>query len=315
MWRSEAPGPITFEPIFFDRIWGGHKLASFYGKKIPRDRLIGESWEIVDRAETQSIVSSGPLSGRSLHDLWANFRREIFGETGDAPRFPLLIKLLDCREKLSLQVHPPADRAARLGGEPKTECWYIADASPDSNLYMGLRKAVTPELVRKAIAAGTAADLIHALPAKTGDAFLIPSGRIHAIGGGTLIVEIQQNSDTTFRVFDWNRTDENGQARQLHLEEAMTCIDFNDCQPEALIQKGERILSHGLFTIERWQLQTPRELVSPGIFAIVFCLTGSIRCGEAQFRAGDFFLLPAAAKTRAVEALERNSSLLRITIQ
>ena len=307
-------GPITFEPVFFERIWGGQRLASHYGKTIPGDRPIGESWEVVDRPEAQSIVKTGPLAGRSLHDLWVNFRAEIFGGTRDAPRFPILIKLLDCEEKLSLQVHPPAEAASALDGEPKTECWYIADASPEAGLYLGLRTPTTPDGFRDALNNGSAAELVHRLPVKTGDAFLIPSGRIHAVGAGNLIVEVQQNSDTTFRVYDWNRKDLAGKTRGLHVKEAMQCIDFNDSEPKALVSEGETIVSHELFKIDRWQLQTAREFAPLGKFAIGFCLTGSVRCTDLTFRPGDFFLLPAAAELRNIETEQHDTSLLRITI-
>lgn len=307
-------GPITFEPIFVERVWGGQKFASLYGKKIPNDCPIGESWEIVDRAEAQSIVASGPLAGRSLHDLWVNLRSGLFGNIADTPRFPLLIKLLDCQEKLSLQVHPPPETATALEGEPKTECWYIADASPAAELYLGLRKPTAPAAFRDALEKGSATELIRRLPARSGDAFFIPSGRIHAIGAGNLIVEVQQNSDTTFRVYDWDRKDVGGKTRQLHIEEAMRCIDFTDCEPESLIPDGETIVSHELFRMERWELRAPREFASPGMFAIGFCLAGSIKCGDISFHAGDFFLLPATTDSRTVEPMEQHSSVLKITV-
>ncbi len=307
-------GPITFEPIFVERIWGGQKLASFYGKQIPCDRPIGESWEIVDRAEAQSIVNTGPLAGRSLHDLWINLRPEIFGEVRDALRFPLLVKLLDCQDKLSLQVHPSQTVAANLGGEPKTECWYIADASPDAEVYLGLRALIAPEALKNALTTDSAAEFVHRVPVASGDAFLIPSGRIHAIGAGNLIVEVQQNSDTTFRVHDWNREDSSGKQRQLHIEEAMRCIDFDDREPKAPAPDGETLISDELFNMERWLLQHPREIAPPGIFAIIFCLAGSLRHGANHFRPGEFFLLPAATERRTIEPGQQDTSLLRITI-
>lgn len=314
MSRIQLPGPISFEPLFFERIWGGQRLASFYRKNIPADRRIGESWEMVDRADAQSMVKSGPLTDRSLHDIWVNFRPEIFGKAPDTPRFPLLIKLLDCQKKLSLQVHPPTDVATALGGEPKTECWYVAEASSSAELYLGFHETVEPEQFRKAIESGVVAELTHRIPVKTNDAFLVPSGRIHAIGAGNLILEVQQNSDTTYRVFDWNRKDEAGQSRRLHVDEAMKCIDFDDRQPGPMVSKGETILSHELFAIERWKLDRSRELVPAGIFAVSFCLSGSVSCGPTTFQAGDFFLLPASCEARIVSPIDQNSSLLRITI-
>jgi len=297
-----------------ERIWGGRKLETLYGKKIPPGKRIGESWEIVDRPEAQSIVQDGPLAGRSLHNLWANFRREVFGRVPDSPRFPLLIKLLDCREKLSLQVHPPPDVANALGGEPKTEAWFIADAVPDAELYLGLREPMEPQRFEAALNSGSATELVQRLHVKTGDAFLIPSGRMHAIGGGAVIVEVQENSDTTYRVFDWNRVDEAGRARELHIAQAMRCIDFGDCNPAPIAADGESLVSHDSFAINRWRIQSQRELAPLGTFAIACCLAGKLECAGSSFHAGEFFLLPAAVTTRVVRNLDSTSELLRITV-
>src|SRR5881227_906021 len=136
--------PVVFEPIFKERIWGGQKLAAFFRKRLPANKRIGESWEIVDRPEAQSIVREGPLSGRSLHDLWATFREELFGKVPDTPRFPLLIKLLDAQEKLSLQVHPPQEIAESLGGEAKSEFWYVVAAEPNAEIFVGLLNSMMP---------------------------------------------------------------------------------------------------------------------------------------------------------------------------
>lgn len=307
------PGPIIFESIFFERIWGGQKLSSLYGKQIPCDRSIGESWEFVDRAEAQSIVKSGPLAGRSLHDLWVNLRSEIFGGVPDAPRFPLLIKLLDCEETLSLQVHPPREVATALHGEAKTECWYIADASPQAELYIGLREQTSPAGFRDALNEGSITNLVHRLPVRTGDAFLIPSGTIHAIGAGNLIVEVQQNSDTTFRIYDWDRKDSDGNPRDLHIEEAMRCIDFSHQESPALVTNGETLVNHELFKVERWQLEGARQFSPPGKFAIGFCLSGSINCAM-PLRLGEFFLWPASMELRTIEPAQPDTSLLKITI-
>jgi len=310
----DLQAPLTFEPIFMERVWGGRQLATLYGKRLPPGKQIGESWEIVDRAETQSIVRNGPLAGRSLHDLWVNFRQEIFGGIREAPRFPLLVKLLDCREKLSLQVHPPVRVANSLGGESKTEAWFIAHAAPDAELYLGLQKPIARETFEAALPSGRAAELVQRLRVKTGDAFLIPSGRMHAIGEGNLIVEVQENSDTTYRVFDWNRVDEAGQPRQLHIKQALRCIDFTDCSPAPIAANNESIISHDLFSIDRWQIDSGRELAPPGTFAISCCLSGELECGGSLFRAGEFFLLPAKAANRVVRNVGSSSELLRITV-
>ena len=180
--------PLIFEPIFQERIWGGRKLAELFGKNLPPGKRIGESWEIVDRPEAQSIVREGPLSGRSLHDLWVNFGEELFGKVPDVPRFPLLIKLLDAQEKLSLQVHPPQEIAESLGGEAKTEFWYVAAAEPNAEIFVGLGKSMTRDQFEDALHSGTVADCVHPIRMKSGDAMFLPSGRFHAIGAGNLLV-------------------------------------------------------------------------------------------------------------------------------
>src|SRR5881394_601197 len=144
-----------------ERIWGGSKLAEVFGKKLPAGKRIGESWEIVDRPEAQSVVANGPLKNKTLHELWSQHRREIFGNISNAPRFPLLIKLLDAQEKLSLQVHPPKKVAAKLGGEPKTECWYVAAAEPDAELFVGLKRSISRDQFEKSLRSGSVADEVH----------------------------------------------------------------------------------------------------------------------------------------------------------
>src|SRR5467141_2356134 len=254
-----SDSPVVFEPIFKERIWGGHNLAASFGKKLPANKRIGESWEIVDRPEAQSIVREGALAGRSLHDLWVNFREELFGAVPDAPRFPLLIKLLDAQEKLSLQVHPPPEIAESLGGEAKTEFWYVFAAEPNAEIFVGLRKSMTRDQFEDALHSGTVADCLHAIRMKNGDAMFLPSGRFHAIGAGNLLVEVQQNSDTTYRVFDWNRSDDDGAQRSLQIEEALQSIDFNDFEPEVIPPVGERLVQCPHFAVEKWQLASARR--------------------------------------------------------
>src|ERR1051326_3493488 len=246
-----AHSPLLFTPIFQERIWGGRKLESLFGKKVPPGQRIGESWEIVDRPEAQSVVTNGALKGKTLHELWSQHRQQIFGDVPDTPRFPLLIKLLDAEDKLSLQVHPPRKIAAKLDGEPKTECWYVADAEPNAEIFVGFKRSTSRDEFEKALRAGSVADHVHSIRVRQGDAMFLPAGRFHGIGGGNVLVEIQQNSDTTYRVFDWNRTDDRGRARELHVEQALECIDFNDIAPKLLEPKGEQLVKHELFEIQK----------------------------------------------------------------
>ena len=312
--RAEIESPLTFQPIFMERVWGGRRLESEFGKKLPSKGPIGESWEIVDRPEAQSIVRDGPLNGKTLHELWTQYRDEIFGEVADSPRFPLLLKLLDARDKLSLQVHPPKNLADRLKGEPKTEFWYVAAADPRAELYLGFRKSITRHQFERALRDGTAADHVHTIRVRTGDAVFLPAGRFHGVGAGTLLIEVQQNSDTTYRVFDWNRLDDKGNPRQLHIDQALQCIDLDDVRPELLHPEGDLLLRYDLFEVRKWNLDLPREVAPCGQFAIVCCLTGSIRCARANLDPGEFFLVPAQSQDRQLHPGTEGTTLLRITI-
>jgi len=306
--------PLVFEPIFMERVWGGRRLEALYGKQLPHAALIGESWEIVDRPEAQSVVHEGPLRGATLHELWSKHRAEIFGEVPDAPRFPILCKLLDAQENLSLQVHPSRAIAKKLGGESKSELWYIASAAPKARLYAGVKKGATREAFTKAVEQGKVEKHLHALDVKAADAIYLPSGRMHALGAGVVLVEIQENSDTTYRIYDWDRSKKGRAARQMHIAEAMECIDFKDVEPALLQPKGELLVHNELFVIEKWNLAEAREIAEPGRFAIVVCLTGKIECAGKQFNPADFFLVPAQQADRLVRPLEGDSSLLRVML-
>ncbi len=312
MTKLQLTQPLIFEPIFMERVWGGRRLESLYGKRLPSAALIGESWEIVDRPEAQSVVHEGPLRGATLHELWCKHREEIFGKVPDTSRFPILAKLLDAQENLSLQVHPPRTIAPKLGGESKSELWYIANAAPKARLYAGVRKGTTPEVFRKALEQGKVEKHLHAIELKTGDAIFLPSGRMHALGAGNVLVEIQENSDTTYRIYDWNRAKKGRAPRQMHLKEAMQCVDFSDVEPALLSPKSESLVTSELFEIDKWDLARAREVVDRGRFAIVVCLTGGVECAGRQFKPGDFFLVPAQLEDRVVRPVGENVSLLRV---
>jgi len=314
MSRNEFATPLAFQPIFIERMWGGRRLESEFHKKLPPQKRIGESWEIVDRPEAQSVVVAGPLRGRTLHELWTQHRQKIFGDVADTPRFPLLIKILDAQEKLSLQVHPPESVAPKLGGEPKTEFWYVAGADPGAELFLGFHEPVTRQQLEDALREGTLADHVHKIRGHAGDAVFLPAGRFHAVGAGNLLIEIQQNSDTTYRLFDWNRVDDKGKPRQLHLDQALQSINFDDVQPGLLRAQDELLISHSLFEIRKWNLNEAREAAPLGQIAIICCLTGNLNCAKAKLAPGEFFLIPAHLKDRQLKPLGPNTSLLRVTI-
>lgn len=306
--------PIVFEPLYMQRVWGGRELERVYGRKLPDAAPYGESWEIVDREKEQSVVRGGRFDGLTLHELWGGHREEIFG--GGWPeggRFPLLIKVLDARDDLSIQVHPPAALAPSMGGEPKTEMWYIAGADDGAKLYAGLKSGVTREDFEKAIGDGSVAEVVHALHPRAGDSIFIPSGRLHAIGAGFLIHEIQQNSDTTYRVFDWNRPGLDGKPRELHVEESLASIDFDDHEPALDRARGNVIAECEYFRVEKLALAAGGKAGTgdPGRFAIFSVAEGAARCGGRDFGKGDFFLLPKGGDD--VVATE-DSVVLRTTL-
>jgi mannose-6-phosphate isomerase len=201
---------------------------------------------------------------------------------------------LDARDKLSLQVHPPAAFAAELGGEPKTEMWYIAEASPGAILHVGLKKDVSRQTFQEAIRSGTVADCVHSLQVRAGDSIFIPSGRLHAIGAGLLIHEIQQNSDTTYRVFDWNRTGLDGKPRELHMEASLASIDFSDIEPRIGQARGQVIAECEYFRVEKVSLGAGQSTGNSEAerFSIFSVAEGAVDCGNHRFGRGDFFLLP-----------------------
>ncbi|MFT5413433.1 MAG: mannose-6-phosphate isomerase [Verrucomicrobiales bacterium] len=305
--------PIRFRPLYMQRVWGGRSLEAVYGRELPATEVpFGESWELVDRPEAQSVVDGGELDGLSLHDLWSDHRDAIFGR-GEGERFPLLVKVLDAREKLSIQVHPPAGVAEALGGEPKTEMWYIADAEPDAVLYVGLKSGVSKEDFVAGVAAGTTENQVHQVAAKKGESIFIPSGRLHAIGAGLLIYEIQQNSDTTYRVFDWNRVGLDGKPRDLHVDESIACIDFEDIEPGMDSPDGELLAECPEFRVERWELNEEREAAPEGQFAIIAVVEGDVNCGNQSFVSGDFFLIPASG-SGSIGPRDGQAIILRTTI-
>ncbi|HEV2842137.1 MAG TPA: type I phosphomannose isomerase catalytic subunit [Chthoniobacterales bacterium] len=306
--------PLVFQPIFMERVWGGRRLESVFGRRLPPAVRIGESWEIVDRPEAQSVVHDGPLRGLTLHALWRKHREEVFGSIPDAPRFPILAKLLDAQENLSLQVHPPAAIARELGGEAKSEFWYIADAAPGAEIFVGLKKNSTRGEFVKALKHGKVLSHAHQIPVETGDAMFLPSGRLHAVGAGNLIVEIQQNSDTTYRVYDWDRGKKGGAERKMHIAEALQCIDFSDREPALVRPESESFVRDSIFEVEKWLLDEKRDVAPNGSFAVVVCLTGALECAGVAFKPGDFFLVPGQLEDRAVRPVSENVSLLRVTV-
>jgi mannose-6-phosphate isomerase len=309
--------PVFFEPIAMERVWGGRRLESSLGKTLPAGMPIGELWEVVDREDAQSRVAAGEFQGRTLHDLWTTERDRIFGPAYAAhpsPRFPLLVKLLDASEKLSVQVHPPQHMAATLGGEPKTEVWYFLETTPAANIYAGLTKGTTRAEFELRLRGGGVELTLHDIPVHNGESIFIPSGRLHAIGAGNVIIEIQQNSDTTYRVFDWNRTGLDGKPRALHIEQSLASIDFQDFEPEVKSAADPLVTDCPFFRVEKTTLCEPSDLRPSGRFALAVPLDQPVLCGSREFGRGQFFLIPAEGSDLAVSPVHKKASMLVATL-
>ncbi|HWA24411.1 MAG TPA: type I phosphomannose isomerase catalytic subunit [Lacunisphaera sp.] len=301
---------FRFSPIYQERVWGGRGLEAFLGRKIPGAGPIGESWELVDRPEAQSIVADGPFAGKSLRGLIAGGGAEIMGPRWPAKRpFPILVKWLDCRERLSLQVHPPAAVAAQLGGEPKTENWYVARAEAGAAVLAGLKPGVDVAAFRAALENNTAETLVHRLPTVAGDSLLIRSGVMHAIDGGNLILEIQQNSDTTYRVYDWGRVGLDGKPRAMHVEQSMASLAANTAgTPQLVHPAGKttlladchefRITRHRLAAREKMEFRAGEQA------RILSIVSGQLVSPEGTLAAGDNVLLPYAGSFAGVAGVE-----------
>lgn len=318
---------LTFEPIFKERIWGGRNLEQLYAKRLPPNLPIGESWEISDRPGDESIIAAGPWTGKTLHQIMLERPVKLLGPLPEMPkRFPLLIKIIDAREKLSLQVHPPALQAAQLGGEPKTEMWYVAQAGPAAELFAGLKRGVTRAEFEKQLADGAVANCFHRIPVKAGDALFLPSGCVHALGAETMVFEIQQNSDTTYRVFDWNRLDADGRPRPLHLAQSLASIDFADFEPSLLPaatfpgHPGTiRPLVHDkLFQVSLRRLKSGGALAAGGgRMTILAVVEGALRVhagGQSTaLPAGGFCLIPACCRDAMAQA-EADVAFLQVQL-
>lgn len=313
---TQAPSFIRFQPIYQTRVWGGRVLETRFGRELPdKETPFGESWEISAREEADSEVVGGALAGKTLRQLWGDpsLKPQIFGlKAPEGERFPLLFKILDARDKLSIQVHPPASVADELGGEPKTEVWYIAHAEPGAELYVGVEPGVDEKSFREALEQGVAEKAVHAIPVETGQHIFIPSGRLHAIGAGLLIYEIQQNSDTTYRVYDWNRTGLDGKPRDLHIEESLKCIDFTDVSPGMDEPQGSLLCECEHFRLERHVVGEGDSLagVTAGRFAVITVVAGKLRAGDEVFGEGDFFLVSAGEEGELPKAVEGAEVLL-----
>jgi mannose-6-phosphate isomerase len=297
--------PLRFESILREYLWGGRRLEQF-GKQLGAGDHYAESWEIVDHGADQSVVASGPLAGRTLHELVTDHGAALFGRHHPQPQFPLLFKLLDAQQTLSVQVHPNDEQAARLTPPDlgKTEAWVVLATEPGGKIYAGLKAGVDRAQLESAVQRGACDECLHVFEPSVGDCIPIEAGTVHAIGAGLVIAEIQQASDTTFRLFDWNRVDRDGKPRPLHVEAALNTIDFargpvNSRVPQLVREEPrvERLVSCDKFTLDRWRTAGPASFAVDGRFHILSVIEGEVQLAAVRenylFRRGDSVLVPA----------------------
>ncbi|MFU0800457.1 MAG: mannose-6-phosphate isomerase, class I [Xylanivirga thermophila] len=311
--------PLIFEPVLKERIWGGTTLHAKYGRELPSDK-VGESWDVACHKNGMSKISNGELKGKTLKEVIDEYGKDLLGkdlQDKHIKKFPLLIKILDATDVLSVQVHPDDEYAkVHENGElGKTEMWYIIDAKPGAKLVYGVKEDTTKEQFEKAIKAGKLEEYLNTIDVAPGDVVYIPAGMVHAIGAGILICEVQQNSDTTYRVYDWNRVDDTGKARELHIKQALDVIDFEGKHSTEKVmglsrQKGESQVTYYVankyFAMEKLDvIHELEQQVNGERFFILTVVEGEGKIvyfgGTQEFKAGQSIMIPACMKDYTIE--------------
>lgn len=301
--------PLRFEPIYEYRLWGGRRLADLLSAPLPGDGPIGEAWVLSDRDDHSSHVANGPLKGRTIGQLLEQSPEQLLGKLAQRfRRFPLLLKFLDAHEMLSVQVHPTDANTDLLptGETGKTEAWVVLEAGTESRIYAGLKPGTTADDLRRALTNGAVADHLGCFTPKPGDGVFLPAGTVHALGGDVVVFEVQQNSDVTFHLYDWDHVDaKTGQPRALQVDQALACIDFAEgavglVAPvvEAATPVGrERLFHCEHFWLWRLRGQSPFTVGAAGVPRALVCIEGAgqVEHGGATHAVGkgDVWLLPA----------------------
>ena len=320
--------PLKFTPIVKDKIWGGNRLESKFGKIAGELPNIGESWELSGVPGDYSVVSNGYLAGKTLPEIIAMFKEQLVGKkvykkSGDS--FPLLFKLIDANDDLSIQVHPNDEVAAkRHNSLGKTEMWYVLDAEPEAYLIIGFKKNTTKKEYLEALGKGEVENLLQKVPVEAGDVFFIPAGLVHAIGKGVVIAEIQETSDITYRIFDFNRKDDKGNERELHTEQALDVIDFKankkpKSEYETKLNEEVTLVSCEYFTTNLLELNKKKnfQYAYMETFVVYMCLEGKVEISggtsNVWVEKGETVLIPASMKDFTLTP-EGNARLLEVFI-
>jgi mannose-6-phosphate isomerase len=301
--------PLRFEPIYQYRLWGGRRLASLLATPPPNGGPIGEAWVLSDRDDHPSKIANGPLQGQTIGRVMEQSQEQLMGKLAQRfQRFPLLLKFLDAHEMLSVQVHPGYARAGvpPAGVTAKTEAWVVLESGNESRIYAGLRPDTTADILRLSVTNGTLADHLVSIAPKPGDGVFIPAGTVHSLGGDVVVFEVQQNSDTTFRLYDWGHVDTNtGRPRELEVDQALACIDFVDgaaglVRPTveaAAPGERERLFDCNAFRLWRLHGESPFTVGAADLPRVLVCTegTGQIEHGGETYgvRKGEVWLLPA----------------------
>jgi mannose-6-phosphate isomerase len=300
--------PLKFEPILKDKIWGGNSLVKDYGKKANQSRLIGESWEISAVQDNLSVISNGFLAGNNIEEVIEVYMSDLTGEAvfeKFGNEFPLLIKLIEAKQDLSVQVHPDDKLAMeRHNAYGKTEMWYILESEPSTKIYTGFTHPISKEIFTNSLNDGSIASLLNTENASPGDVFYTPAGRVHAIGKGSILIEIQQTSDITYRIFDWNRKDSDGKSRTLHVDLALDAVDYKavgntKINKVTVTDKTENLVSCPYFHTNILQFRSliRKDYNIVDSFVIYICIAGEFLIhwekGVEILVKGETVLLPA----------------------
>jgi len=309
--------PLKFKPVYKNYPWGNNRLPALFNREAP-EGIYAESWEVSTHHAGESMVINGPLAGMTLSEVLALDSAAVLGSAVEGNDFPLLIKLIDAAQPLSVQVHPNNENAAAVQGEPKTEMWYFLNEEP-SQIYCGLKPGTTRDDFLSAMKNETLEAVLRKLPAEKGGAVFVPGGCLHAIDAGCLILEVQQNSNTTYRVYDWNRVGTDGRPREMHVEKALQVIDFNDtgdsiCHPVIVSDNVRTICKSDFFVLNELTIEGAMQLEANGqSFHVLFSAEGSIEIeyGDGQTEhvpTGTSILIPALLGAYAI----KSKALLRV---